>query len=478
MKSWYRIEARSQAEAEIAIYDEIGIFGISAKKFIEDLKKLGNPRRLNVRINSPGGDVFDGIAIYNALKRHPATVVVTIDGLAASIASVIAMAGDKIVMPDNSMMMIHNPWGGVLGEAEDMREFADTLDKIKLSIIATYRRSGKTDEEIAALMDAETWYSAAEAKANGFADEVIESVDIAAFFDLSKYEKTPAALKAKADPKPDPTPNPAPAPAADDPEQVRATQIRKLCAEHKLEPEAESLIAKGLTVETVRTMMESFEQFERFKDFQKVRAEGAAAASQQAAEIVDACGAAGAPELASKFIKQKLSLDEVKAQLSDPEQLAAARASWISNEIAEIHQLCIDAKVPEMAAKFIARRMTVEQVKARLRDAADIRSVCAAAARHLGGDYALASERARRYIQAGYTIDEVRAELEELIKAQDELAGEIDNKLPDSFYYPNGQQRQSNAVRLDYKSIYSKRSSPAGTDLATKIARVIEEHKR
>ena len=107
-RCWY--EFRGQAKgAEIVIYDEIGAFGIPAKAFVDELKALGPVAELTVRINSPGGSVFDGVAIYNALKRHDAAITVWIDGIAASIASMIAMAGDEVVMPENAMLMLHDP---------------------------------------------------------------------------------------------------------------------------------------------------------------------------------------------------------------------------------------------------------------------------------------------------------------------------------------------------------------------------------
>jgi hypothetical protein len=119
---------------EIWLYDQVGegfFGGMSAKQFNDELNKLGKVDTVNLRINSPGGSVFDGVAIYNALKRHPARVEVDVDGIAASIASVIAMAGDEIRMASNSMMMIHDPHGFSQGGAGDMRKTADLLDQIK-----------------------------------------------------------------------------------------------------------------------------------------------------------------------------------------------------------------------------------------------------------------------------------------------------------------------------------------------------------
>jgi ATP-dependent Clp protease, protease subunit len=163
-RRWYEFRAQAKGAAEIVIYDEIGAFGIPAKAFLDELKALGPVAELTLRINSPGGSVFDGVAIYNALERHGAAITVWIDGLAASIASMIAMAGDEVVMPENAMLVLHDPSGMVMGTAQDMRATADALDKMKAGMVAAYRaKSGRDDAEIEALMAAETWLSAQEA---------------------------------------------------------------------------------------------------------------------------------------------------------------------------------------------------------------------------------------------------------------------------------------------------------------------------
>ena len=152
MKSWYTIRARTSG-TEVLIYDEIGAYGVTAKGFLAELGALPDDAAIDLRLNSPGGSVFDAVAIYNALKRHPGEITVWIDGIAASAASYIAMAGDLIVMPENAFLMIHDPSGLVMGTAEDMRATADALDKVKVSLIQGYAaKSGATDEEIAALM--------------------------------------------------------------------------------------------------------------------------------------------------------------------------------------------------------------------------------------------------------------------------------------------------------------------------------------
>ncbi|MBF0095600.1 MAG: Clp protease ClpP, partial [Alphaproteobacteria bacterium] len=224
MRSWYDIRDAGSSgiagsagggDAEILIYDEIGAFGITAKQFADDLKAVGKAARITLRINSPGGSVFDGLAIHNSLKRLSARKTVWIDGIAASIASVIAMAGDEIVMPENAMMMIHDPAGVVVGTAMDMRAMAEALDRIKGGLVAAYRdRTGKPDAEVEQMMASETWLTAAEAVAAGFADRVDKPIRATAHFDLSRFRNAPAPEAGETlmeAPLPDAAP-PAPAP--------------------------------------------------------------------------------------------------------------------------------------------------------------------------------------------------------------------------------------------------------------------------
>jgi ATP-dependent protease ClpP protease subunit len=169
---WYKIRAQEDGTAEILIYDEIGYWGITAADFARELAGV-TASTLNIRLNSPGGEVFDGVAIYNSLLNHPAAVKnVTVEGLAASIASVIMQAGTiRQVMPA-SQTMIHDAWGIVIGPAADMREYADVLDNVSAMIAGVYAaRSGTADGWRDAML-AETWYSAEEAVAAGLADSV------------------------------------------------------------------------------------------------------------------------------------------------------------------------------------------------------------------------------------------------------------------------------------------------------------------
>jgi ATP-dependent Clp protease protease subunit len=197
-RQWYRIQnAAKSDEATVYIYEEIDSFwGVAAQDFVRELAGI-KASTIHVRINSPGGDVFDGMAIYNSLKRHPAEIVTHVDGLAASAASIVALAGDRVVMGTGSFMMIHNAWGIAIGDAPVMRQMADELEKITGALVGIYAtRTGKEATEIQALLDAETWLSADEAVQAGFADETEEAKKASASFDLSRFKNTPRQLQA------------------------------------------------------------------------------------------------------------------------------------------------------------------------------------------------------------------------------------------------------------------------------------------
>lgn len=209
---FWQINNKTQDEGEILLYGDIGNFDgwcdVTAKQFDKDLKGLGDVSTINVRINSVGGDVFAGQAIHSMLRNHKATVNVYVDGLAASIASVVAMAGDTVTMPKNAMMMIHNPWTFAAGNAKDFRKTADDLDKIAESIVSAYEGKCKqTRDEIKVIMDEETWLTAEEAVELGFADVIDEGKQVAASlskgvyaingqtFDLSKFNHADKVYK-------------------------------------------------------------------------------------------------------------------------------------------------------------------------------------------------------------------------------------------------------------------------------------------
>lgn len=219
---WYRLSNKAGEKAALYIYDEIGYWGDTAKGLVDELRNVSGDE-LDVHLNSPGGDIFDGLAIYQALKNHPAKVTMYIDGLAASIASVIAMAGDHIVMAPKASLMIHDGWTMSVGNAAELRKAADLLDTQSEIIASVYADRSNSDAN--AWRDAmreETWYTAQEALDAGLVDEV-EGLKKAADepFDLGVFahagrDKAPApALKGEHGPETvePPTTSPAAPPA-------------------------------------------------------------------------------------------------------------------------------------------------------------------------------------------------------------------------------------------------------------------------
>jgi ATP-dependent protease ClpP protease subunit len=185
-KDWYRIENKTTGPSDIYIYDEIGGFGVSVGDFLAEVRSVSGP--LNLHLNSPGGDVFDGVAVYSALKRREEPTTVIVDGLAASIASVIALGADKVVMAPKSKMMIHDGWTAAAGNAGDFRKLVDLLDETSNTIASVYNdKAGGGVEFWRERMRAETWYNAEEALAAGLIDEVEGQARKRDDFDLSMF---------------------------------------------------------------------------------------------------------------------------------------------------------------------------------------------------------------------------------------------------------------------------------------------------
>jgi len=314
MNSWYTIRAQTTG-AEVVIYDEIGAYGVSAKGFLAELAALPDATPLVLRINSPGGSVFDAVAIYNALLRHSGAVTVWIDGIAASAASYIAMAGDEVVMPENAFLMIHDPAGMVMGSATDMRAMAEALDKIAGSLIRGYAaKSGKPDEDIAALMAAETWLDAKDALDLGLADRIAEPVRIAARFDIARFRNAPPDLVEAVQPVEEPE-------AESDPEPLSDGSASEEGADAEVGPEAadESVgadnasDAEGARAETGPP-----------PDPEEIAAVPAAAtnvaairaeAMAYARAVVDLCRLAGQLQMAADFLAAEATLDAVRKAL-------------------------------------------------------------------------------------------------------------------------------------------------------------------
>lgn len=208
MKFW-NFKAKDKDTGELTLYGDIASsswYGdeVTPTQFKKDLDSLGQIKNLDIYINSGGGDVFASQSIYSMLNRHEAFKTMYIDGLAASGASLIAMAGNKIVMPANALMMIHNSRTFAMGDKQKLREIADKMEKIDETLITVYQNKSKLEpDEIKQMLDDETWFTAEEAVEKGFADEIEQEKKLAASidgsflmlnnqkFDLGRYKNKP-----------------------------------------------------------------------------------------------------------------------------------------------------------------------------------------------------------------------------------------------------------------------------------------------
>ncbi|MEB7507172.1 head maturation protease, ClpP-related [Staphylococcus xylosus] len=194
-KTYFQMNKKTQNKGEIYIYGDIvsskwDETDVTAVDFKNELNQLGDVSEIDVHINSAGGNVFEGHAIYNMLKMHKAKVNIYVDALAASIASVIAMSGDTIFMHKNSFMMIHNSWIMTLGNSKDLRQTADLLDKTDQSSNNAYldKATNLSEAELKQLLEAETWLTADEALEKGLADEILGASEIAASISKDSYQ--------------------------------------------------------------------------------------------------------------------------------------------------------------------------------------------------------------------------------------------------------------------------------------------------
>ena len=227
----FEVVAKAEAnEVEIFLYDHIVSNeeeaewwgGVAPESFVKAVYGVDKDATIHLRINSPGGSVFAARAMEQALRDHKGSVIVHIDGLAASAASFIAMAGDEVIMAKGAMFMIHKAWTGMWGNANDLRKEADLLDKIDGTLAETYAsKTGKALDQVSTWMAEETWFTAAEALEHGFATSIADTEAKAGAWNLSAYDKAPNP-KAQA---PAPDPKPEPATITDD---HRARQVQRL----------------------------------------------------------------------------------------------------------------------------------------------------------------------------------------------------------------------------------------------------------
>jgi ATP-dependent Clp protease protease subunit len=313
MRTWFRFDnkANDPGVVDLAIYGSIGASyydddAVSAAQFIKDLKALPeNVKTIRVRVNSPGGSVFDGIAIANALReqqRNGRAVETTVEGLAASAASVVIMAGSRITVADNALVMVHHPYTIEIGNAATMRKMADTLDQIAEQIIATYRwHSELSADEIRQLMDEETWMDADTAIAKGFATDKVEGLQVAASIDPRAVATftVPEQFKARVDALLEKPAAPAPKPVA-----AAAADVLQLCGDANLDIAfARSLIADGAPLADVQSRVAT----ERDRK---------AATTARANDITAACAIAKLPQLAEGYIAGGLAVADVQAHLT------------------------------------------------------------------------------------------------------------------------------------------------------------------
>lgn len=330
-KVWYTITANAQADkpvVEIRIYGEIGFWGTTAEAFVAELDAAAaGGADILVSLNSPGGDVFDAFAIYNALRRYAGRVTTRVDSVAASAASLIAMAGDQLIMPENTQLMIHNAWIITGGTAEDLRTTAEMMDRIRDGVVAAYsRKSGLDSDKIIEMMDATTWMTALEAQAMGFCDLIEDPIRLqmsdSAAAVLEKHKNLPDDVKAmlKAleggdpapepapEPEPEPQPEPEPTPPADLPTaSALAARVYASCRQQGIAELAEGVLVSGALDSLAR----------------------ADELVVQAKEIAGICLAAKLPEKAAGFVSAGLTVDQARARLFD--QVLADSGDPINN---------------------------------------------------------------------------------------------------------------------------------------------------
>jgi ATP-dependent protease ClpP protease subunit len=308
-KTWYALQASGEAAErviEVFVYGEIGAWGITANQFVQDLRAMDDGvSPVIAAFNSIGGDLFDGLAMHNALSRLGERCTGRIDALAASAASVAVCGAHRVVIASNAMLMIHNPWTYAAGDAEDFRKVADVLDQTMEAIIAAYKAKAPDidEEELRRLVAAETWLTANEAVALGLADEVGDGVTVKACLGqgavLQRYQHAPAELLAQLDEPPEPDPELEP----DDPPLVPpvvdsaklALMITQRCTEAGISNLVEPLLSS--------TRLESEEIVQ--------------AGLTRAKAVNDLCVAARLPEFSVEYVAAGLDVAAVRARLFD-----------------------------------------------------------------------------------------------------------------------------------------------------------------
>lgn len=303
MQTWYNLKADAGKTPVLSIFDDIGAYGVSAKNFLNDLRSVTGAE-VAVEINSPGGDFFAGLAIYNGLRASGKKITVKVLGLAASAASLVAMAGDIIEMAENSFLMVHKTLAGMCANADDMRETAELLDKFDAGLVSIYaKRTGKSAEEITALLAEETWMTAQEAVDAGFATSVTAALAVKASYSEDRLpENVRLAFKAQ-----EPAPV-EPAPTVDE----HVTGIVEVAE-----------VAARLFGETLAAQVQAIADAAGLGQYAAMwgadpalrNTEQVTARAELAREVQALCALAKRPEMADKFIKAATPLQDVRADI-------------------------------------------------------------------------------------------------------------------------------------------------------------------
>ena len=354
-KHWYSLKASGEAETrsiEVYVYGEIGTWGITANQFVRDLAAMDDGvSSVVVAFNSIGGDLFDGLAIHNALSRLGERCTGRVDALAASAASVAVCGAHKVVIASNAMLMIHNPWTYAAGDAEDLRKVATALDQAMEAIIAAYKaKAPNIDEvELRRMVNAETWLTASEAVALGLADSVGEGVSVKACLGqggaLQRYQHAPQALLAQLEEPPEPTPEP----VEPRPEKPPVANSAKLAL----------LITQSCNTAGISNLIEALINTTKLADEATVNA-----SISNAKAVRDLCVAARLPEFTQEFVAAGLTAEAVRGRLFD--KLVSGGGFEIDNSlpINDDPAPKTQAKQPDTNAIYAARRAAQKGVKA------------------------------------------------------------------------------------------------------------------
>lgn len=354
---WYRIKAEVQAEQtviEIYIYGEIGGWGITANQFIQDLKALDDGvSPVIAAFNTNGGDLFDGLAIHNALKRLGERCTARIDALAASAGSVAACGAHRVVMASNSMLMIHNPWTWTSGDAEDLRRVADVLDQTLEAIIAAYKGKAPDidDAELRRMVNDETWLTAQEALALGLVDEIGTGVEVKACLGqgaaMKRYRNTPQALVNQLKSAQTEPPEENEVSDLDDPSEPIVADSAKLAL----------MITQACSKAGINNLIEPLIASTKLADEATVQG-----ALTRAKAVRDLCVSARLPELTAEYVKAGLDAAAVRARLFD-KLVGSGKGFEIDNSLppADDESEPVKAQLPNPSNIWSARRQATRK---------------------------------------------------------------------------------------------------------------------